>query len=49
MEKIAVVGAGASGLFVAGLLSQRGFDVTVFDKNEKLAKNFSSLEKVVAT
>ena len=38
MEKIAVVGAGASGLFVAGLLSQRGFDVTVFDKNEKVGR-----------
>lgn len=38
MEKIAVVGAGASGLFVAGLLFQRGFDVTVFDKNEKVGK-----------
>lgn len=38
MEKIAVIGAGASGLFVAGLLAQRGFDVTVFDKNEKVGK-----------
>ena len=38
MEKIAVVGAGASGLFVSGLLTQKGFDVTVFDKNEKVGK-----------
>ncbi len=38
MEKIAVVGAGASGLFVGGLLSQKGFDVTIFDKNEKVGK-----------
>lgn len=38
MEKIAVIGAGASGLFVAGLLAQKGLDVTVFDKNEKVGK-----------
>lgn len=38
MEKIAVIGAGASGLFVSGLLCQKGFDVTVFDKNEKVGK-----------
>jgi hypothetical protein len=38
MEKIAVIGAGASGLFVAGLLKQKDFDITVFDKNEKVGK-----------
>jgi len=38
MEKIAVVGGGASGLFVSGLLKAKGFDVTVFDKNEKVGK-----------
>lgn len=36
--KIAIVGAGASGLFVAGLLAKKGHDVTVFDKNEKIGK-----------
>ncbi len=38
MEKIAVIGGGASGLFVGGLLCQKGFDVTIFDKNEKVGK-----------
>lgn len=36
--KIAVVGAGASGLFASGLLAQKGEDVVVFDKNEKIGK-----------
>lgn len=36
--KVAVIGAGASGLFVAGLLSKQGEDVTVFEKNEKAGK-----------
>lgn len=36
--KIGVVGAGATGLFVAGLLKKSGFDVVVFDKNEKVGK-----------
>lgn len=35
--KIAVIGAGASGLFVSGLLS-RQHEVVVFEKNEKVAK-----------
>lgn len=38
MEKIAVIGGGASGLFVGGLLCQKGLDVTIFDKNEKVGK-----------
>lgn len=37
MSKVAVVGAGASGLFVAGFLSAN-HDVVVFDKNEKVGK-----------
>lgn len=36
--KVAVVGAGASGLFVSGLLAKKGVDVTVFDKNDKVGK-----------
>lgn len=36
--KIAVVGAGASGLFVAGFLANDGHEVIVFDKNEKVGK-----------
>lgn len=38
MSKIAVVGAGASGLFVAGLLVEQGHEVVVFEKNEKVGK-----------
>ena len=54
--KIAVVGAGAAGLFVSGFLAQNSFDVTIFDKNEKAGKklyitgkgrcNFTNLCKV---
>lgn len=36
--KIAVVGAGASGLFVAGALSQANLNVTIFDGNDKCGK-----------
>ena len=36
--KVAVVGAGASGLFVAGCLAKNGQNVTVFDGNEKAGK-----------
>lgn len=38
MSKFAVVGAGASGLFVAGLLKKQGHDIVVYDKNEKAGK-----------
>ncbi|MBR1890855.1 MAG: NAD(P)/FAD-dependent oxidoreductase [Clostridia bacterium] len=36
--RVAVVGAGASGLFVSGLLAKSGADVTVFEKNDKVGK-----------
>lgn len=36
--KVAIIGGGASGLFSAGLISQKGHDVTVFDGNEKTGK-----------
>lgn len=36
--RIAVVGGGAGGLFVSGLLANYGLDVTLFEKNEKIAK-----------
>lgn len=35
--KIAIIGAGASGLFAGGLLANK-YDVTIFDKNEKCGK-----------
>lgn len=36
--KVAIVGAGASGLFLGGLLSNSETDVTIFDGNEKCGK-----------
>jgi len=36
--KIAIIGAGASGLFSSILLSSKGFDVTIFEKNNKVGK-----------
>lgn len=38
MSKVAVIGAGASGLFLAGCLAKKGFEVVVFEKNEKIGK-----------
>jgi len=38
MSKVAVIGAGASGLFCAGLLYEKGHDVTVFEKNKVTGK-----------
>ncbi len=36
--KIAIIGAGASGLFSSILLSSKGFEVTIFEKNTKVGK-----------
>lgn len=36
--KVAIVGAGASGLMLGGLLTSKGYDVTIFDHNEKAGK-----------
>lgn len=36
--KIAIIGAGASGLFSSILLSSRNFEVTIFEKNNKVGK-----------
>lgn len=38
MKKVAVIGAGASGLTAAYAAAQKGNDVTVFEKNEKAGK-----------
>jgi predicted Rossmann fold flavoprotein len=38
LNKIAIVGAGASGLFCAILLAQKGYKVTVFEKNHKAGR-----------
>lgn len=36
--KITIVGAGAAGLFCAGLLGQRGYDVTIIDNGKKIGR-----------
>lgn len=36
--KIAIIGAGASGLFAAILLASKGFEVVVYEKNNKVGK-----------
>lgn len=36
--KISIIGAGAAGLFCAGLLGQKGYDVTVIDNGKKMGR-----------
>lgn len=36
--KVAVIGAGVAGCFVAAILAERGFDVTVYDGNDRALK-----------
>ena len=36
--KVAIIGGGASGLFAAGILNDKGIKVTIFEKNNKLGK-----------
>ena len=36
--KVAIIGAGASGLFSSILLSSKGYEVTIFEKNNKVGK-----------
>ncbi|MWN90354.1 aminoacetone oxidase family FAD-binding enzyme [Gilliamella sp. Pra-s65] len=38
LSKITIIGAGAAGLFCAGLLGQKGYDVTVIDNGKKLGR-----------
>jgi len=37
-SKIIIIGAGAAGLFCAGLLGQKGFDVTIIDNGKKVGR-----------
>ena len=36
--KVAIIGAGASGLMLGGFLAKKGYNVTIFDHNEKAGK-----------
>ena len=38
MEKILIIGGGAAGLMAAYSAAARGFDVTVAERNEKVAR-----------
>lgn len=37
-KKIAVIGAGPAGLMAAGKAAQKGYDVTLFEKNDRIGK-----------
>ncbi|MEM1366183.1 MAG: FAD-dependent oxidoreductase, partial [Pseudomonadota bacterium] len=41
MQSVAIIGAGITGVTTAYALAQRGFDVTVFDKNRYAAMETS--------
>ncbi|XOB46505.1 MAG: FAD-dependent oxidoreductase [Candidatus Nealsonbacteria bacterium] len=41
-QKVAIIGAGICGLYLAQKLSERGFEVTVFEKNKKIGKETCS-------
>lgn len=39
-KKVAVVGGGPAGLTCSAFLARKGYDVTIFEKHEKLRRNF---------
>jgi len=41
-QKVAIIGAGICGLYLAQKLSQKGFDITVFEKKQKIGKHACS-------
>ncbi len=40
-EKIAIIGAGAAGMLCAGMLTEYGYDVTVFERNDKVGRKIA--------
>ena len=38
MTKIAIIGGGAAGMYASVFLAEKGHEVHVFEKNEKLGK-----------
>ena len=41
--KIAVIGAGASGLLAASMLAKAGAEVTLFERNDRVGKKLSTI------
>ena len=41
-QKVAIIGAGICGLYIARKLSEKGFNVTIFEKNKKIGKHACS-------
>ena len=48
MSKIAVAGGGAAGMIAAVFAARNGNEVSLYEKNEKLGKNFLLREKGAA-
>ncbi len=44
MKKICIIGGGISGLVAAFLLKKKGFDVTLFEKSERVGGNIQSVK-----
>ncbi len=40
-KKIAIVGGGPTGITSAAYLARRGYDVSIYEKHEKLRRTFS--------
>lgn len=40
-EKIAIIGAGPAGMLAAGMIAEYGYDVTVFERNEKVGRKLA--------
>ena len=41
-QKVAIIGAGICGLYLAQKLSEKGFDITIFEKKKKIGKHACS-------
>ena len=48
-ERIAVIGAGISGLYCSYLLEEKGYEVDLFEKSSKIGGRMASVETVSYT